>query len=40
MVVHVILMRLEEVIMFGVQIMERVHIVVNVGVNVLCLINV
>ena len=40
MVVHVVVMRLETAIINGVPIMERVHIVVNVGVNVLCLINV
>ena len=40
MVVHVVVMGQEPAIMLGVQIMERVRIVVNVGVNVVCLIDV
>ena len=40
MVVHVVIMDQEPAIIRGVQIMERVRLVVNVGVNVLCLIDV
>ena len=40
MVVHVVIMGQEPAIILGVQIMERVRLVVNVGVNVLCLIDV
>jgi len=39
MVVHVVVMGQEPAIILGVQIMERVRNVVNVGVNVLCLID-
>ena len=40
MVVHVVIMGQEPAIILGVQIIRRVRLVVNVGVNVLCLIDV